>query len=105
MYVVPAAIDGPVLLYVTLALTVLPATADAGDEMLVVTSASGETAVVSVALSGRAFAPCDIDVPTLEFAVTEPDAGAVKLKPIVIDAPGANPVGSPLNVTAPLAAS
>ena len=45
----PAAVDGPALSNFTVALTVLPAVADGGVEIVVVRSASGETAVVPVA--------------------------------------------------------
>ena len=75
--VVPAAIDGPVLLYVTVPLTVLPATAVGGIEMTVFTSASGDIAVVPVALSESVFGPWLVVVLTLELTVTDPDAGAV----------------------------
>ena len=85
-------------------MTVDPAIAVAGDEMFVVTSADGEIALVALALSGWLFGPCETDVPTDELAVTDPEAGVVKVKPIVVEAPDARPDGIPLNVTAPDAA-
>lgn len=104
MNIVPAAIDGPAFVYVTVPLTGVPATADGGIEIVVVTSASGEMAVVSLALSGAVFGPWLVEVPMLVIAITDPEAGAVKLTPIVIVAPDARLVGMLVNVTAPLAA-
>ena len=63
--------------YVTVALTVVPATAVAGAEMVVDTSASGEIAVAALDASGCAFAPCDVEVPMPPASVTEPVGGAV----------------------------
>ena len=55
----------------------LAAVADAGTDTDVVTSASGETAVVPVAVSGRTFGPWLVDVPIPLPTVTDPLAGAV----------------------------
>jgi hypothetical protein len=56
---------------------VLPAVAVGGTDTDVVTSASGETAVVPVAVSGRTFGPCPVDVPIPLLTVTDPLEGAV----------------------------
>ena len=77
VYVTPDAVDGPVFVYVTDALTVLPATAVGGTETEVVTSASGEIAVVSRAESAFAFAPWLVDVAIVANTLTAPLAGAV----------------------------
>ena len=78
VYVTPAALDGPLLVKLTVPLTVLEATAVAGIETVVVTSASGEIAVVADAESGAALAPWLVVVPMVEATVTEPpDAGCV----------------------------
>ena len=58
-------------------LTALPATADGGIEIDVVTSANGEIAVVPLALSGCVFGPSLVDVPMLVITITDPDEGAV----------------------------
>ena len=55
----------------------LAAIAVGGNETVVVTSASGDTAVVPVALSANVFGPWLVAVPILLVSVTEPDAGAV----------------------------
>ena len=54
-----------------------PATALGGSETLVVTSASGEIAVVDVVVSGSVFGPWLVDVPISLAMTTEPLAGAV----------------------------
>jgi hypothetical protein len=77
VYVTPAAVDGPEFPYVTVPFTVLPAVADAGTDTDVVTSASGEIAVVPVAVSGSTFGPSFVDVPIPLLTVTDPLAGAV----------------------------
>jgi hypothetical protein len=77
VYVMPAAVDGPEFPYVTVPFTVLAAVAVGGTETDVVTSASGETAVVPVAVSGSVFGPWFVDVPIPLLAVTDPLAGAV----------------------------
>ena len=77
VYVTPAAVDGPEFPYVTVPFTVFPAVAEAGTETDVVTSASGEIAVVPVAVSGRTFGPWLVDVPIPLLTVTDPLAGAV----------------------------
>ena len=76
-YVIPLVVDGPLLLYVVVALTVLPATAVGGTVTLVVTSASGEIAVVPLALSVSVLAPWLVAVPIVLDTVTDPAAGAV----------------------------
>ena len=73
----PAAGDGPAFPKVTVPLTVEPATADGGSVSVVVTSASGETALVADALSGSVFGPCAVDVPMPLVIVVDPPAGAV----------------------------
>ena len=77
VYVMPEAVDGPEFPYVTVPFTVLPAVAEGGTDTDVVTSASGETAVVPVAVSGRTFGPCPVDVPIPLLTVTDPLEGAV----------------------------
>ena len=77
VYVTPAAVDGPLLLYVTFPDTVLPAMADAGIDTVVATSAIGEIAVVPLAESGSVFAPWLVDVPIVLLTATDPLVGAV----------------------------
>ena len=101
----PAAIDGPLLVKLTVPLTVLDATAVAGTETVVVTSASGEIAVVADAESGAALAPWLVVVPMVEATVTEPLGGAVKVMPTVIVDPAPKLVDMPAKVTAPVAGS
>lgn len=101
----PAATDGPAFAYVTEALTVVPALALAGAEIVVETSASGEIAVVALDASGCAFAPCEVDVPIPAANVTEPDVGAVYDTPMLIVWPLVRVAGIPASVTAPDAAS
>jgi len=74
----------------------------AGIDTLVVTSASGEIAVVPVAESGKVFGPCDVVVEIWLLAVTEPLAGAVNVNPTLSDAPLARLVDIPVKVTTPL---
>ena len=86
-------------------LIVVPATAVGGSETVVVTSATGETAVVALALSGRVFGPWLVVVPINPLIVAEPLGGAVYVTPRATLAPLASDVGMPPNVTAPLAES
>ena len=72
----PVAVDGPLLLNVTEALTVAPATADGGTVTVVVTSASGEIAVVALLLSASVFGPWLVEVPIMLDSVTDPLVGA-----------------------------
>ena len=85
-------------------LTVAPAVADAGIVTVVVTSASGEIAVVALAESGCAFAPWLVVVVIVLFAVTEPLAGAMKMTPRLNVAPPARLDASPVNATPPVPA-
>ena len=71
------AVDGPLLVNVAVDDTVLPAGAEAGVDTAAPTSASGEIAVVALALSGCVFAPSLVDVVMVAVSVTEPEAGAV----------------------------
>ena len=89
---------------VTEPLTMLPAIAVGGTETVVVTSASGDTAVVAVALSVSVLGPWPVVVPIIDVATTAPEAGAVKAMPTVIVAPEPRLAGIPVNVTAPDAA-
>jgi hypothetical protein len=77
VYVMPAAVDGPEFPNVTVPFTVLPAVAEAGTDTDVVTSASGEIAVVPVAVSGSVLGPWLVDVPIPLSILTDPLAGAV----------------------------
>ena len=99
----PCASDGPALENVTLALTVEPAVAIAGAETVVVTSASGETAVVPVALSGSVFGPWLVVVEIAALTVTAPVAGAANDRPTTMLEPEPSVAGIPVKVTAPLA--
>ena len=89
---------------VTEPLTVAPAMADAGIVTDVVTSARGEIAVVAVAESGCRFAPWLVVVVMVQFAVTEPLAGAVKSTPMLNDDADDSVVGRPVKVTEPVPA-
>ena len=89
--------------YVTAAFTVVPAIAVAGAVIVVVTSASGETAVVAVAESGSVLAPWLVVVPIVLLAVTAPDGGAVNDTPIDSDWLGLSVVGNPPSATWPVA--
>ena len=101
----PAAADGPVLLYVIVPLTVEPAVADAGTAIDVMTSASGDIAVVSDALSGCVFGVWLVVVPIVLVALTAPEAGALKLTAMVTDAPATSVAGMPVKVTPPVTGS
>ena len=103
VYVTPAAVDGPLFAYVTVPLTVLAAIALAGNDVDVVTSASGEIAVVAVAVSGSVFGPWLVDVPISPATTTDPVAGAVYWIPIAMLEPAPRVVGIPVKLTAPLA--
>ena len=90
---------------VTDALIALPPTAFAGIATDVVTSTSGETATLFVALSGSRLVPWLVAVLIAEAMVTAPLAGAVNATPIVNVVPAPSVVGSPVNVTTPVAGS
>ena len=83
-------------------MTVEPPVAVDGTEMLVVTSANGEMAVVPLAVSGRVLGPCEVVVEICVLAVTAPVAGAVNVKPRLSAAPLARLPGIPVRVTTPL---
>lgn len=83
-------------------MTVLPAIALTGREIVVVTSASGDTAVVLVAVSANVFGPWLVVVPISLAMITEPLAGAVNATPTLILDPAPRLAGIPVNVTAPL---
>ena len=102
VYATPAAVDGPLLVNVTVEFTVDPAVAVAGALIDVDTSATAETAVVDDALSGDAFAPWLVVVPIVPDTVTDPLGGDVKLTPTAIDDPPPRLVGMPMKVTAPV---
>ena len=85
-------------------LTAVPAVAPAGADTVVVTSASGEIAVVSPALSGSALAPWLVVVPSALLMVTAPLAGAVYATPSVIVELAPRLPGIPLKVTTPVPA-
>ena len=89
----------------TLPLTVDAATADAGIVTDVVTSATGEIAVLPVAELGCVLVPSLVVVPMLLLTATEPLAGAVKLTPKLTDVPLAIDAGIPVKVTPPVLAS
>ena len=72
---------------------------------MVVTSASGEIAVVDVVVSGSVFGPWLVLVPISLAITTEPLAGAVYATPTVMLEPAPSVVGMPVYVTAPLAGS
>jgi hypothetical protein len=82
--------------------TVPAAFAAAGADSVVVTSAAGVTAVVSLAVSAALFAPCGNVVPMVECTVTLLSVGAVNESVHVADCPLASDPGIPLMVTAPL---
>ena len=84
-------------------MTVELATAFAGIEIDVVTSASGEIAVVTDALSGNVLVPSLVAVLMLLVVVTEPLVGAVYAMLIVRLEPAPRIGGIPEKVTAPLA--
>ena len=96
------AVDGPALLNVIEVLTVVPAVAVAGAVTAVETSASGEIAVVAVALSGCALAPWLVVVEIWLATLTAPDGGAVKLMPMATLDPAPKLAGMPVNATAPV---
>ena len=104
-YVMPAAGDGPRFVNVTVAATCAPATADAGAAIVVVTSATGETAVLDVAESGSVFAPCAVVVPIALDTTTDPDAGALNVSPTDSVVPDVRLVGIPEKVMPPVAGS
>ena len=91
--------------YVTVPLTSDPAIAVGGTDTEVVTSATGEMAVVPLALSGSVFGPWLIVVVIDAARLTDPVAGALYAIPMVKLAPLASVAGIAPNVTAPLAAS
>jgi hypothetical protein len=72
-----AAVEGPLLLKVTVPVTVLLTLAVAGTETVVVTSAIGVIVVLPLAVSGAALLPSDVDVPMVVLTATGPVAGAV----------------------------
>ena len=83
----------------------LPAVAEGGAEIDVETSASGEIAVVPVALSGSGLLPWLVAVSIDATTATEPLAGAVKLTPTLMVLPAPRLAGIPPKVTAPDAGS
>ena len=90
---------------VTLPLTGVAAIAVAGIDTVVVTSASGEMAVVDADVSGWALVPWLVDVSIALVMVTAPPGGAVKATPSVMLAPAPRLAGMPVKVTAPVAGS
>ena len=93
------------MLKLTDPLMVLAATAVGGSVTDVVTSASGEIAVVDDALSASALPPWLVVVWMLLDAVTVPLGGAVNVTPMLSAEPLPRLPGIPLYVTAPLAGS
>ena len=67
-----------------------------------VTSASAETVVVPLAVSGAAFAPCPVVVEMTLLTVALPPDGALKPIVSVIVDPAPRLAGIPVNVTAPV---
>ena len=74
-----------------------------GTDTVVVTSASGEMAVVCWSVSGSVFGPWLVDVPMPALTPTAPLPGAVNATPSVMAEPAPRLAGIPVSVTIPVA--
>ena len=104
MYVTLAATETPVFANASIPLTDVLATAVAGSDSVVVTSASADTTDVPLAEFGCALAPSLVVVAIDELTETLLLDGAVKLIPRVIADPAPRAGGMPVNVMTPVPA-